>query len=135
MSHILAIVYLNLNAFRGWTAQEFVAPRTIRFISRDWVTLNDEDNASFLQAAINRTAINPNVFTGKLQIADCSIAERMSWMSGRQTTRREDMAYCLLGIFEINMPLLYGEGDRAFTRLQEQLLTRTMDQSLLAWSY
>jgi hypothetical protein len=61
------------------------------------------------------------------------VAEKMKWASKRRTTRREDMAYCLLGLFDINMPLLYGEGDRAFERLQEEILKRSDDLSLFLW--
>lgn len=57
----------------------------------------------------------------------------MSWAADRQTTRTEDRAYCLLGLFDINMPLLYGEGMRAFQRLQEEILKSSDDQSILAW--
>jgi hypothetical protein len=59
----------------------------------------------------------------------------MSWAASRQTTRIEDMAYCLLGVFSINMPLLYGEGATAFIRLQEEILKISNDQSLFAWKY
>ena len=63
-----------------------------------------------------------------------SVAQRMSWSSMRVTTRAEDIAYCLLGLFEINMPLLYGEGaKRAFRRLQEEIVNRSTDRSILAW--
>ena len=57
----------------------------------------------------------------------------MSWASGRNTTRVEDTAYCLMGIFNVNMPLIYGEGGKAFLRLQQQILAESNDQSLLAW--
>jgi hypothetical protein len=57
----------------------------------------------------------------------------MSWAAYRRTTRPEDEAYCLLGIFGINMPLLYGEGPNAFYRLQEEIIKRSTDQSILAW--
>lgn len=67
------------------------------------------------------------------RLKTASIAERMSWAAARQTTREEDIAYCLLGIFDINMPLLYGEGMKAFTRLQEELVRRFDDQSIFAW--
>jgi len=63
-----------------------------------------------------------------------SIAQRMSWASRRSTTRIEDIAYCLIGLFAINMPLLYGEGERAFIRLQEEILKRSNDHSLFAWT-
>jgi hypothetical protein len=64
----------------------------------------------------------------------CSVAERMSWAANRQTTKEEDIAYCLLGIFKVNMPLLYGEGSRAFIRLQEEILKRTEDYTLFLWA-
>ncbi|KIW49903.1 hypothetical protein PV05_11538 [Exophiala xenobiotica] len=63
-----------------------------------------------------------------------SVATRMSWASTRRTTRVEDHAYCLLGIFNINMPLLYGEGERAFIRLQEEIIKVCIDYSLFAWT-
>ena len=62
-----------------------------------------------------------------------SVARRMSWASQRRTTRAEDMAYCLLGLFDVNMPLLYGEGQKAFLRLQEEIIKRSADQSIFAW--
>ena len=58
----------------------------------------------------------------------------MSWASHRRTSRIEDEAYCLLGLFGVNMPLLFGEGVGAFRRLQEEILARGEDQSLFAWS-
>jgi hypothetical protein len=64
-----------------------------------------------------------------------SIAERMSWAAKRQTTRVEDTAYCLLGIFEIHMPLIYGEGPRAFIRLQEEIMRKSDDMTILAWHF
>jgi hypothetical protein len=70
--------------------------------------------------------------SGKL--AKLSIAERMKWASGRKTTRIEDIAYCLLGIFDINMPLLYGEGNKAFTRLQQEIIKVNNDLSIFGWS-
>jgi hypothetical protein len=66
-------------------------------------------------------------------LEDASVAQRMSWASRRQTTRVEDLAYCLMGLFSINMPLLYGEGERAFIRLQEEIIKVSDDHSLFAW--
>jgi hypothetical protein len=63
-----------------------------------------------------------------------SVAQRMSWASERITTRSEDVAYSLLGIFEVNMPLLYGESMEAFTRLQEEIMKDSNDQTLFAWT-
>jgi hypothetical protein len=62
-----------------------------------------------------------------------SIAQTMSSASTRVTTKIEDTAYCLLGIFGINMPLLYGEGANTFIRLQEEIMKHSDDQSLFAW--
>lgn len=57
----------------------------------------------------------------------------MSWASKRQTTRVEDVAYCLIGIFNVSMPLLYGERDTAFVQLQEEIVRRSRDRTYLAW--
>jgi hypothetical protein len=57
----------------------------------------------------------------------------MYWASKRRTTRKEDEAYCLMGLFGVNMPLLYGEGNKAFIRLQQEIARTTDDQSILAW--
>ncbi|KAJ4986944.1 heterokaryon incompatibility protein [Stagonosporopsis vannaccii] len=69
-----------------------------------------------------------------VRLEDVSIARRMSWAARRTTTRTEVLAYCLLGIFDIKMALLYGEGDKAFVRLQEEIMKESNDQSLFAWS-
>jgi hypothetical protein len=76
------------------------------------------------------TGIVPTVL--KYGIRENSIAEKMSWAACRQTTRKEDESYCLLGIFDVNMPLLYGEGEKAFIRLQEEILKKSNDQSIFA---
>jgi hypothetical protein len=70
---------------------------------------------------------------GTTWLGDITIAERMSWAAHRNTTRREDIAYSLLGIFDVNMPLIYGEGEKAFLRLQEEIIKRTNDLSIFAW--
>ncbi|KAF3810379.1 Vegetative incompatibility protein HET-E-1 [Colletotrichum gloeosporioides] len=66
-------------------------------------------------------------------ISQASVAERMFWASRRETRRAEDIAYCLLGIFDVNMSLIYGEGRNAFRRLQESIMQKTDDQSIFAW--
>lgn len=62
-----------------------------------------------------------------------SVAQKLSWASMRKTSRKEDMAYCLLGIFNLNIPLLYGEGDKVFLRLQQEILRMTNDETMFAW--
>lgn len=67
------------------------------------------------------------------KLSSTAVATKMRWASKRQTTRLEDGAYCLLGIFNVHMPLLYGEGSNAFRRLQEEIAKRSSDLSLFAW--
>ncbi|KAG9186992.1 hypothetical protein G6011_10100 [Alternaria panax] len=79
------------------------------------------------------TLIPKKVLLKPRTIYDESVAARMSWASQRDTTRKEDLAYCLLGIFDINMPLIYGEGTGAFRRLQEEIIKRNNDLTIFAW--
>ena len=65
---------------------------------------------------------------------DCNIATKMSWAASRNTSVMEDEAYCLLGLFDVHMPLIYGEGRNAFLRLQKELITRHDDESVFAWT-
>ena len=67
-------------------------------------------------------------------LSNASIAMRMSWAAGRPTTKKEDMANCLLGLFDVIMPLLYGEGDKAFMRLQNEIIKKSPDESIFAWT-
>jgi hypothetical protein len=103
---------------RGWTLQELIAPREIKFFGSGrsgWLEVGDK--MSLLDVIVERSGVHENVLWGA-DVQEFSIAMRMSWASDRETTRPEDLAYCLLGIFGVNMPLLYGEGERAFLRLQ-----------------
>jgi hypothetical protein len=80
------------------------------------------------------TGIDAEVLRSPGKRIQIPVGKRMSWAASRSTTREEDVAYCLLGIFGVNMPLLYGEGNKAFTRLQEQIvMTASTDLSLFAW--
>lgn len=99
----------------------------------NWVQLGTKKHLKHVLHLI--TGINHNYLDGAQPVWQASVAERMSWMSKRLTTRVEDMAYCMLGIFEINMPLLYGEGSRAFLRLQEEILKVTDDQTIFCWEW
>ncbi|KXJ86511.1 heterokaryon incompatibility protein-domain-containing protein [Microdochium bolleyi] len=123
---------------RGWTLQELLAPRKVEFYASDWTYI----------ATRHELAVKLSLATG---IADCylldrpagesrrrrvlkaSMGERMSWAARRRTTRKEDESYCLLGLFGVNMPLIYGEGGDAFIRLQEEILRHSFDPTLLAW--
>jgi hypothetical protein len=115
---------------RGWTLQELIAPDVLHFFNRDWE--NIATRASFASILEKITGIPDRVFHGEDITKHC-VLEKMSWARTRKTTRIEDIAYSLLGLFDINMPLLYGEGTRAFTRLQEEILKTSGDYSLFAW--
>jgi len=79
------------------------------------------------------TGINPLVLNHGKSLTSITVAEKMSWAASRETTRIEDTAYCLLGIFNVNIPLLYGEEEKAFRRLQEEIIRTTPDRSIFAW--
>ncbi|KAJ2992024.1 hypothetical protein NUW58_g2313 [Xylaria curta] len=116
---------------RGWTLQELIAPRKVVFYSGDWKAIGTRSELAGRLATI--TGIDKRFLTGKA-LGDANVAQRMSWAAKRTTSREEDEAYCLLGIFDVNMPLIYGEGPRAFRRLQEVLAREyPEDHSLFAW--
>lgn len=117
---------------RGWTLQELLAPRDLEFFSLEWSPIGDRWR---LQRVLSMaTRIDGDYLTGFRSVDEASVAARMSWAASRQTTREEDTAYCLVGLFSVNMPLLYGEGNRAFLRLQEEIMRHSDDHSLFAWS-
>ncbi|KAI1792656.1 heterokaryon incompatibility protein-domain-containing protein, partial [Ganoderma leucocontextum] len=116
---------------RSWTLQELIAPRTVVFFSQDWKGLGTKDALVDLIEEI--THIDRGVLTHKMALANESVGERMRWAAEREATRVEDVAYSLLGIFGITMPALYGEGEYAFRRLQEEILRRIPDRTLFAW--
>ncbi|KAK0649212.1 heterokaryon incompatibility protein-domain-containing protein [Cercophora newfieldiana] len=116
---------------RGWTLQELIAPYDVEFYSQEWQFLTSKQACKRL---INRKyGIALSILDHSAPLASIRVAERMSWACCRYTTREEDMAYCLLGLFGVNMPLLYGEGSRAFIRLQEQIISSTEDYTLFLW--
>lgn len=116
---------------RGWTLQEIIAPSCVQFYDTHWTYLGTRMT---LQRAISSIARIPlPVLNADRTPQEYNVAVRMSWASKRQTTRLEDEAYCLMGLFDVNMPMLYGEGRRAFQRLQEEILKRHEDYSLFVW--
>jgi hypothetical protein len=116
---------------RGWTLQELIAPPIVEFYSCDWIDIGTK--TSLRKSISLRTGIPNDVLLGA-DPSSCNIAERMSWASGRNTKRIEDQAYSLMGIFDVNMPMLYGEGIKAFQRLQREIFNQRVDYSIFAWS-
>ncbi|CZT14140.1 uncharacterized protein RCC_00113 [Ramularia collo-cygni] len=128
---------------RGWTLQELLAPKTVIFLDEQWRHLGHKSSTVGLmepdsQAPIpfgrlgwplnkwisKATGIDKRILWDYRNAGNTSIEERQSWMNKRQTTRREDRAYCMLGICEIFMPLNYGEGSNADKRLERKILKK-----------
>jgi hypothetical protein len=103
---------------RGWTLQELLAPKSVEFFSSEGFRLGNKNS---LEGEIQRiTGIPIDALRGR-SLSDFSVSERMDWATKRTTTRKEDEAYSLLGIFDIHMPLIYGEREKALVRLREQI--------------
>ncbi|KAG7123845.1 Vegetative incompatibility protein HET-E-1 like [Verticillium longisporum] len=117
---------------RGWTLQELIAPRNLIFYDQEWKPIGTRLELATVVKDI--TAVPAHMLSADASRPWPNTAVRMSWAANRTTSRAEDIAYCLLGIFDIQMPLLYGEGHRAFRRLQLELLKQSEDESLLAWN-
>lgn len=116
---------------RGWTLQELIAPLKVCFFDRNW---NPVGEKGYLAEDLSRaTSIPESILRNTEPVESMSIAARMSWAANRETTRVEDIAYCLMGIFDVSMPLLYGEGRKAFIRLQEEIIRRSNDHSIFMW--
>ena len=144
---------------RGWTLQELLAPEKIKYLAQDWSLIGVTVWwSSYLRDSSNSSCYCSSVFPHarclESEVAESSgirikhlrnfepqstysnyvcIAERMSWAATRKTSRLEDMAYSMLGIFNINLPLIYGEGQQAFIRLQEEIIRQSDDKTILAW--
>ncbi|OBZ70586.1 hypothetical protein A0H81_09234 [Grifola frondosa] len=117
---------------RGWTLQELIAPACVVFFTRDWVRIGTRTTLAGVIEDITR--VDHGVLVSTRSPAEISVAKRMSWASGRSTTREEDRSYSLMGLFGVNMPVLYGEGSRAFIRLQHEIIKLSNDPTIFAWS-
>ncbi|KAJ4244066.1 hypothetical protein NW762_014679 [Fusarium torreyae] len=116
---------------RGWTLPELLAPTSVVFFAQDWTSIGTRvtlRNAISFITKIDQKYLDCTFYKA-------SAGERMSWLSRRETTRIEDIAYCMLGIFDVNMQVVYGEGERAFIRLQEEIIRVSNDQTLFCWEW
>jgi hypothetical protein len=105
---------------RGWTLQELLAPRSVEFFSKDGARLGDKES---LKQTIHEVTNIPVEALSASNLSEFDVTERFSWAQDRETTREEDKAYCLLGIFGCHLPLIYGEGrERALKRLKKEML-------------
>ncbi|KAK8090077.1 hypothetical protein PG997_005038 [Apiospora hydei] len=141
---------------RGWTLQELIAPESVHFYDEHWRFIGtrndlageiesitgidhvllynyDDENEGKSDSSFRPTPSRPKTAVQDI-LASLSVASRMFWASSRQTTRSEDAAYCLMGLFNVNMPLLYGEGKKSFARLQDEIIKVSTDTSILAFT-
>ncbi|KAH9908199.1 heterokaryon incompatibility protein-domain-containing protein [Xylariomycetidae sp. FL2044] len=115
---------------RGWTLQELLAPPSVEFFTSKWERIGDKRS---LEKQIHETTgIAEDALRGE-PLSNFSVDKRMSWAESRTTKREEDMAYCLLGIFGLHMPLIYGEGrENALKRLKNEIQRRLEDNDTSA---
>ncbi|KAI3395940.1 hypothetical protein diail_651 [Diaporthe ilicicola] len=117
---------------RGWTLQELIGPEELEFYDQEWNFRGSKKTLRHQLSAI--TGIDTDILEDSELLPTVPVGRRMSWAAHRKTTRVEDIAYCLFGIFGVNMPMIYGEGKNAFLRLQEEIAKSTNDLTLFAWT-
>lgn len=118
---------------RGWTVQELLAPKTVKFYDHNWSMIGTK--IALVKDIADITSIDEKVLLDSSEVTRQSIAQRMSWFARRKTTRKEDIAYCMMGIFDVNMLAMYGEGNKAFIRLQEGIINTVNDHTIFCWTW
>jgi hypothetical protein len=104
---------------RGWTLQELLAPASVEFFTQERARIGDKRS---LEQQIHKITGIPIPALQGTPLTQFGIDERLLWARMRGTKREEDQAYCLLGIFGIFMPLIYGEGrQNAMRRLRKEI--------------
>jgi len=103
---------------RGWTLQELIAPNSVEFFSQEGERLGSKET---LEQLIHEITEIPIPALRGTPLSHFSVGERLQWAARRDTKEKEDNAYCLLGIFNVFIPLMYGEGKNAFKRLREEI--------------
>ena len=117
---------------RGWTLQELIAPANVSFYNHDWDLIGTKRKSISLLSTV--TGIPEDVLSCATKPNTCSIAQRMSWAAKRKTERVEDRAYSLMGLFDVSLPMIYGEREKTFLRLQEEIIGKSDDESIFVWS-
>ena len=117
---------------RGWTLQELISPKDVSFFDHDWELLGTK--RELLATLSLKTRIPGCVLSHAAKPSSCSVAQRMSWAAERKTTRVEDRAYSLIGLFGVSVTPAYGEREKAFLRLQQAIVLASKDESLFAWA-
>ncbi|KIO09227.1 hypothetical protein M404DRAFT_309019 [Pisolithus tinctorius Marx 270] len=124
---------------RGWTLQELLAPRTVLFYTQSWslyknlTSSNHKTDIAVLEELERATGIESRFLTHFSPGMD-DARSRLQWASSRRTTRPEDIAYSLFGIFNLHLPVLYGElAEKALGRLLAEIISQSGDISVLDW--
>ena len=117
---------------RGWTLQELIGPKAVTFFDYGWNTIGTK--TELIAELSRKTRIPERILNHTTELSTCSVAQRMSWAANRVTTREEDRAYSLMGLFNVNMPMIYGEREKAFLRLQQHIIQKSKDESIFAWA-
>ncbi|KAF8837960.1 hypothetical protein BDN67DRAFT_908250 [Paxillus ammoniavirescens] len=119
---------------RGWTLQELLAPRTMKFYGGGWTPLSNSTDDKQDQDVVTMNALlqATGIPLNDLHPGTRNVHERMMWASTRTTARIVDIAYCLIGIFNVSMTIAYGEGQRAFYRLVEAIIDRCGEWQIMA---
>ena len=117
---------------RGWTLQELISPKAVTFFDKNWKVIGTK--TELIADLSRKTRIPEGILSHTTELSTCSIAQRMSWAADRVTTREEDRAYSLMGLFDLNMPMIYGEREKAFLRLQQHIIQKSKDESIFAWA-
>ncbi|KAF8123255.1 hypothetical protein EV363DRAFT_1356699 [Boletus edulis] len=126
---------------RAWTLQEFFASKVIRFYTEDWKPylphediFNHKESPVVMQEMARVTGIDAKELLS-LRPGSENVREKLRLASTRYATKQEDIAYSLFGIFDVSIPVTYGEGQRrALGRLLQEVLTRSGDAAILAWT-
>ncbi len=116
---------------RMWTLPELIASEHLTFLASDWRPLGTKHSLARVVEEIS--GVDSGIITHDIPLSSVSVARRMSWAAKRLTSRKEDEAYALMGLFGVKMPVTYGEGVLSFFRLQEEILKVVPDQSLFVW--
>ena len=124
---------------RAWTYQEYVAAEVVQFYTEDWKpylglqAFNHKEDAAIIREMQQAAGALTQELTVLCPGLD-RVREKLYMASTRRTTLVEDIAYSLLGIFNISIPVIYGEGNRAVGRLLEHILAGSSDVTILAWT-
>ena len=116
---------------RGWTLQELIAPKRLKFFTKDWTLIGFREDLIDLIA--QRTGISPEILRSSKIPPEVTISQKMVWAAERETSKVEDRAYSLLGILDVSMVPIYGIENAAFDDLQHRIIAKYADQTLFAW--